>query len=248
MRKNIPDNYIDLTVTSPPYDDLRNYNGFIFDYQSMLKELYRVTKQGSVVVWVVGDKTQNGSETLTSFQHALYAKSIGFNVHDTQIYYKNNPIPTAGNRYHQHFEYMFVFSKGKPKTFNPIMEECKYTGLANMKNRGKEGSLEYTKIERTKTKKVGNVFFYSIGGGITTKDKIAYSHPALFPDKLAEDQVTTWSNEGDIVFDPMCGSGTTCKMAWINKRNFIGVDISGEYINDICKPRLEQYDWNKAQI
>ncbi len=248
MKENIPDNFVDLTVTSPPYDDLRNYNGFVFDYKLMLKELYRVTKQGGVVVWVVGDKTDKGSETLTSFQHALYAKNIGFNMHDTQIYYKNNPIPTAGNRYHQHFEYMFVFSKGKPKTFNPIMEECKYAGLANMKNRGKEGVLEYTKIERTKTKKVGNVFFYSIGGGITTKDKIAYSHPALFPDKLAEDQITTWSNEGDIVFDPMCGSGTTCKMAWLNKRNFIGIDISEEYINDICKPRLKMYGWDENNL
>jgi site-specific DNA-methyltransferase (adenine-specific) len=117
-----------------------------------------------------------------------------------------------------------------------------------MKNRGKEGVLEYTKIERTKTKKVGNVFFYSIGGGITTKDKIAYSHPALFPDKLAEDQITTWSNEGDIVFDPMCGSGTTCKMAYLNKRNFIGIDISEEYINNICKPRLKQYGWKENTI
>jgi len=247
MRYNIPDNYIDLTITSPPYDDLRKYNGFIFDYQSMFKELYRVTKDGGIVVWVVGDKTENGSETLTSFKHALYAKEIGFNVHDTQIYYKNNPIPTTGNRYHQHFEYMFVFSKNKPRVFNPIKEDCKYSGLANMKNRGKDGSLNYTKIERTKDKKVGNVFFYSIGGGITTKDKIAYSHPALFPDKLAEDQIITWSNKEDIIFDPMCGSGTTCKMAWLNKRNFIGIDISEEYINDICIPRLNIYGWQQKQ-
>ena len=243
MKNNIKDSCVDMTITSPPYDDLRNYNGFIFDYKAMLDELYRVTKIGGVVVWIVGDKTENGSETLTSFKHALYAKEIGFNVHDTQIYYKNNPIPTTGKRYHQHFEYMFIFSKGKPSTFNPIMEECKYGGIANMKNRGKDGSLEYTKIERTKEKKVGNVFFYSVGGGITTKDKIAYKHPALFPDKLAEDQIKTWSNIGDLIFDPMCGSGTSCKMAYLNDRNFIGVDISEEYINDICIPRLKDYGW-----
>ena len=240
----MPNNFVDLTVTSPPYDDLRNYNGFTFDYKAMLDELYRVTKDGGVVVWVVGDKTDKGSETGTSFKQALYAKEIGFNINDTQIYYKNNPIPTAGKRYHQHFEYMFVFSKGTPNVFNPIMEDCKYIGVANMKNRGKEGLLEYNKIERTKTKKVGNVFFYSIGGGITTKDKVAYNHPAIFPDKLAEDQILTWSNEGDIIFDPMCGSGTTCKMAYLNNRKFIGVDMSEEYINDICIPRLKDYGWN----
>lgn len=245
MRENIPNNYIDLTVTSPPYDDLRNYNGFVFHYKTMLEQLYRITKIGGVVVWVVGDKTDKGSETLTSFKQALYAKEIGFNVHDTQIYYKNNPIPTGGNRYHQHFEYMFVFSKGKPKTFNPIMEECKYKGIANMKNRGKDGSLEYTKIERTKEKKVGNVFCYSVGGGITTKDKIAYKHPAQFPEKLAEDQITTWSNEEDIVFDPMCGSGTTCKQSFLHNRNFIGIDMSEEYIKDICKVRMKEYGWEE---
>ena len=138
---------------------------------------------------------------------------------------------------------MFVFSKGKPKTFNPIKEDCKYSGLANMKNRGKDGELNYFKVKRTKEKKVGNVFFYSIGGGITTKDKIAYKHLALFPDRLAEDQISTWSNEGDIVFDPMCGSGTTCKMAYLNNRNFIGVDMSEDYINNICIPRLKEYGY-----
>lgn len=243
MRDNLPDQFIDLTITSPPYDNLRTYKGFEFDYETMLKELYRVTKDGGVVVWVVNDATVKGSETGTSFKQALCAKKIGFNLHDTQIYYKNNPIPTTGKRYHQHFEYMFVFSKKSPNTFNPIMEDCKYQGVANMKNRGQEGKLEYVKIKRTKTKKIGNVFKYSIGGGITTNDTIAYNHPAIFPDKLVEDQLRTWSNEGDIVFDPMCGSGTTCKMAWLNNRNFIGVDISEEYINNICIPRLQEYGW-----
>ena len=246
MQENIPDGSIDLTITSPPYDDLRKYKGFTFNYESMLSELYRVTKIGGVIVWIVGDKTEKGSETLTSFKHALYAKEIGFNIHDTMIYAKNNPIPTGGNRYHQCFEYMFILSKGNPSTFNPIMEECKYTGIANMKNRGEDGSLIYRKIERTKTKKIGNIFSYSIGGGITTKDKVAFKHPAIFPEQLALDNIMSWSNEGDIIFDPMCGSGTTCKMAYLNNRNFIGVDMSEEYINDICIPRLEQCGWKDS--
>ena len=233
----MPDGFIDLTVTSPPYGNLRTYNGYSFNFEETAQQLFRITKQGGVVVWIVSDSTIDGSETGTSFKQALYFKEIGFNIHDTQIYYKNNPIPTAGNRYHQHFEYMFVFSKDKPKTSNPIMEECKYIGLANMKNRGTKGSLDYKKIERTKTKKVGNVFFYSIGGGITTKDKIAFQHPAIFPEKLVQDQITTWSNDGDVILDPFMGSGTTAKMALVNKRNFIGSEISKEYC-DIAEQRL----------
>ena len=228
--KDVPDNTFDLTVTSPPYDDLRNYNGYSFDFENVAKELYRVTKEGGVVVWVVGDATVKGSETGTSFKQALYFIQCGFNLHDTMIYYKNNPMPTAGKRYHQHFEYMFAFSKGQPNTFNPITENCKYKGLANMKNRGQNGELNYKKVERTTEKKVGNVFFYSIGGGISTKDIIAYNHPAIFPEQLANDHILSWSNEGDLVFDPFMGSGTTGKMAILNNRQFVGVDCSEEYV------------------
>lgn len=241
MRKNIPDSTIKLTVTSPPYDGLRNYEGYSFNYKTMLRELFRVTEEGGIVVWVVGDATVNGSETGTSFKHALYAKEIGFNLHDTMIYYKNNPLPTAGDRYHQHFEYMFVLSKGSPKTFNPIEEPTKYKGIANMKNRGAEGELSYRKIERSEVKKVGNVFKYSVGGGISTKDKEAFGHPAIFPEKLVEDHILTWSDEGDLVFDPMCGSGTTCKMAKLNNRTFIGIDTSQKYI-EIAKNRVDNLE------
>lgn len=235
---------VDLTVTSPPYDDLRNYNNSLvwnFDiFKQVANKLYSITKDGGVVVWVVNDKTKNGSETGTSFKQALYFKEIGFNLHDTMIYYKNNPIPTNGNRYHQHFEYMFVLSKGKPYVFNPIMEECKYKGIANMKNRGKEGELKYKKINRTKKKKIGNVFFYNVGGGISTKDKIAFKHPAIFPEKLAEDNIISWSNEGDIVLDCFMGSGTTGKMALLNNRKFIGIEKVEEYF-EISKQRIEKY-------
>ena len=235
---------VDLTVTSPPYDDIRNYNGTLeWDFNTFKKvadRLYKVTKDGGIVVWVVGDKTKNGEETGTSFKQALYFKEIGFKLHDTMIYYKNNPMPTTGKRYHQHFEYMFVLSKGKVSTFNPIMEECKYKGIANMKNRGEDGSIEYTKKQRTETKKVGNVFSYSVGGGISTKDKNAFKHPAIFPEKLAEDQILSWSNEEDIVLDPFMGSGTTGKMAILNNRKFIGIEKVKEYF-EISKERIESY-------
>ena len=233
----MPDCYVDFVITSPPYDDIRNYNGYHFEFEKIAKELFRVTKKGGVIVWVVADATINGSETGTSFRQALYFKDIGFNLHDTMIYYKNNPMPQAGKRYHQHFEYMFVFSKGNPKTFNPITETTKYHGLANMKNRGQKGSLDYEKVERTTEKKIGNVFCYSIGGGISTKDKIAYQHPAIFPEKLVADQINTWTNENDLIYDPFMGSGTVAKMAQILGRNWMGSEISSEYVK-IAEERL----------
>lgn len=239
--KHMEDGSIDMVLTSPPYDNLRNYKGYSFDFEAIAKELYRIVKDGGVVIWVVGDSTVGGSETLTSFKQALYFKEVGFNVNDTMIYCKNNPMPTMGPRYHQSFEYIFCLSKGTPKTFNPIKVPTIYHGDANMKNRGKDGSLEYVKRKRTTEKKLGNVFTYSIGGGISTKDKIAYKHPAIFPEKLAEDQIITWSNEGDVIYDPFMGSGTTAKMAILKGRKCIGSEISSEYC-DIIKERLKEYD------
>lgn len=237
------DNFVDLTVTSPPYDDLRNYNGYIFDYKIMAKELYRVTKPGGVVVWVVGDRTINGSETGTSFKQALYFKEIGFNLHDTMIYAKKNPTPMKANRYQQCFEYMFVFSKGKPKTFNPIMTEKKYLENRKIKyyNKDKNGKQISRAYKSTSNMKViYNIWSYTVGLNNSTKDKIAFKHPAVFPEKLAEDHILSWTNEGDIVFDPMCGSGTTCKMAMLNNRKYVGIDISQEYVN-IANERLRDY-------
>ena len=240
---NMPDNYIDFVITSPPYDDIRNYNGYQFEFEKIAQELFRVLKTGGVIIWVVADATINGSETGTSFRQALYFKEIGFRLHDTMIYYKNNPMPQTGNRYHQHFEYMFAFSKGNPKTFNPITEPTKFHGLANMKNRGQEGSLNYKKVERTKEKKFGNVFSYSIGGGISTKDKVAFKHPAIFPEKLVADQINTWTNENELVYDPFIGSGTTAKIAHILKRKWIGSEISKEYV-EIAEQRLKEHTVN----
>lgn len=250
MKANMPDNFVDLTITSPPYDNLRNYKGFTFDYKAMLNELYRVTKDGGVVVWVVGDKTEKGSETLTSYKQALYAKEIGFNVHDTMIYEKQNPQPQVKTkRYTQSFEYMFVFSKKAPNKCNYIMEKCKDAGrILNNTNRLENGETigfisNGKKVNKTKIKK--NIWVYDAGYNRTTKDKIAFKHPAIFPDQLAEDHIISWSNKGDIIFDPMCGSGTVAKMAYLNNRNFICVDMSEEYINDICIPRLKEYGWKE---
>ena len=241
VMRQMPDNCIDLTVTSPPYDNLRTYNGFYFNFEEVAKELYRITKDGGVVVWVVNDATINGSETGTSFRQALYFKEIGFNLHDTMIYKSEKP-PLTHNRYEQKFEYMFVFSKGKPKTFNPIMIDCKYAGsnpMGTFRHTGKETQKAHKQSKVNEFKIKGNVWEYATGFQKTTKDKIAYQHPAIFPEQLANDHIISWSNPGDLVFDPFVGSGTTAKMALLNGRNFIGIDISDEYC-EIARQRLEQ--------
>lgn len=236
-----PDGVLDLTVTSPPYDDIRNYKGYSFDFEPIAQELFRVTKPGGVVIWNVADATVEGSETGTSMRQALYFMQCGFRLHDTMIYLKKNPMPASVNskRYHQSWEYIFVFAKGAPKSFNPIMVKAKFGHLeANMKHRGRDGELEYKKTKRNEFTKVRNVFEYSVGGGHSTKDKIAHGHPAIMPEKLAEDMISTWSQPGDLVFDPFMGSGTTLKMAMLSRRRAVGTEMSAEYC-ELARQRLE---------
>jgi DNA modification methylase len=237
----LEDNSIDLTVTSPPYDNLRTYKGFSWDFEGIAKELYRVTKQGGVVVWIVGDATINGSETGTSFKQALFFKDCGFNLHDTMIYIKNGGINSGSlNAYQQKFEYMFVLSKGKPKTINLIKDRPnKYVEDRIKRKKMKDGTY---KEQHFKTEPFGtryNYWIYDTGNGKSTKDKIAFKHPAIFPEKLAEDHIISWSNEGDTVLDCFMGSGTTAKMALLNNRNYIGFEISKEYC-DIANKRIEE--------
>lgn len=235
---NMDEGVIDLTVTSPPYDNLRDYKGYSFDFENIAKQLYRVTKPGGIVVWVVGDKI-NGGRTLTSFRQAIFFQDIGFQMHDVMIYQKKNTPFMRSNAYTNCYEFMFVLSKGKPNTFNPLMTKTVRHGkemlVYNKKSDGvNKKVLKELKKEKTRT----NIWAYAVGYGGTTTDKIAFKHPAVFPEKLAEEHILSWTNPEDLVFDPMCGSGTTGKMALIHRRRFIGVDISQEYI-DIAKKRLE---------
>jgi len=252
VMKSWPEECIDLTVTSPPYDDLRDYRGYTFDFESIARELYRVTKPGGVVVWVVGDATINGSETGTSFRQALYFKDVcGFNLHDTMIYKKKASRFPDTNRYYQVFEYMFVFSKGRPKTVN-LIRDRRNLGFGNAiceHARQKDGTLKKRKGKIIS--KLGvrfNIWEYPTGGGISARDEIAFQHPAIFPEQLAADHIISWSNPGDIVLDPMCGSGTTCKMALKLGRRFMGIDIAEEYC-EIARKRVEaEKERQKFQI
>jgi len=239
LMKQLPENFIDLTVTSPPYDSLRTYNGFKFDFEAIAKALFRVTKEGGVVVWVVGDRI-NGGHSLTSFKQALFFKEIGFSVHDVMIYKKKNTPFMRNNAYTKCFEYMFVLTKGKPKTFNPLKIPTVRSGKEMLPvNKGADGINNKVLKELKKEKNRTNIWDYAVGLGGTTRDRIAFKHPAVFPEKLAEDHIISWSNEGDLVFDPMAGSGTTLKMAKLNNRDYLGFEISEEYC-DIIKQRIAQ--------
>ena len=237
--KHIPNASIDLVVTSPPYDNLRKYGGigdeWNFDkFKGIAQELARILKDGGVIVWVVGDATIDGSETGTSFRQALYFKDeCGLNLYDTMIYRKANPIPQNHDRYEQCFEYMFVLSKGKAKTFNPIMVKAVCAGQPD--RAGRNTDLDANQCRKSRKGKVTadfkqheNIFEYPIGGGDT-------GHPAVYPEMLAREQVYSWSNPGDTVLDPFMGSGTTAVACIKEKRHFIGFELNKDYYDKACR-------------
>lgn len=244
--REIPHNSVDLTVTSPPYDSLRTYNGnneFWNEgvWKGVIKNLYLKTKPGGVVVWIVGDATVKGSETGTSFRQALFAMGCGFNLHDTMIYQKSNFSMPASTRYHQVFEYMFIWSKGKPNVFNPIRDRKNIYGGESTYGRNTVTMPDGSKKERPKKiiSEYGmrhNCWVVSTTG--QTGESKKYNHPAMFPISLAEDHIKSWSNEGDLVFDPFLGSGTTGVAAKNLGRDFIGIELDEEYFR-IAKERIE---------
>jgi len=246
--KRLEDNTIDLVITSPPYDAIRKYNGFAFDIDELTKQLFSKMSIGGIVVWVVNDQVINGSETGTSFKQALKFMEAGFKLHDTMIYQKNSstyPSSRKGNRYTQIFEYMFVFSKGKPRVSNLICDKAnKWAGHTNWGKNTKRIGKNEELVEVKKIKPVpdfsprNNIWTYNNGGGFASTDKIAYKHPAIFPEELVKDHLITWSNEGDLVYDPFMGSGTVAKVCILNNRRYLGSEISKEYI-EIAKERIE---------
>ena len=243
--RELPSECIDLTVTSPPYDNLRTYKGYSFDFNAVSNELFRITRRGGVLVWIVNDATIKGSETGTSFKQALHFKDLGFNLHDTMIWIKDGGGAIGSHKcYTQNFEYMFVLSKGIPKTINLIYDkENKSFGTTHGKVGRRKPNGEQKLEERKSARKFSkrNNWWYCIPGkNCSTKDNEAFKHPAIFPEQIVNDHIISWSNEGDIVFDPFVGSGTTAKMALLNNRHYIGFDISEEYC-EIARARVEKY-------
>jgi DNA modification methylase len=249
----MPDGFLDMVLTSPPYDDLRSYNGYQWDFEALVYELFRTLKPGGVVVWVVNDKTTDGDESGTSFKQALFFKSVGFKLWDTMIFAKKNCFPgDVGKRYKQMFEFMFVFVKGKePKTFNPIQVPTTFAGTtfnaARLERDGRNYLTERSGyITVAETKNAGNIFTYATGFAVGLKQDLgAFKHPAVFPEELARDQILSWSNEGDLVYDPFMGSGTTAKAAHLLNRRWIGSEISAEYV-ELANKRLKPYLMQEA--
>jgi site-specific DNA-methyltransferase (adenine-specific) len=244
MEQQVSTDSIDLTVTSPPYDNLRKYQGFSFDFPKVAAGLWRVTKPGGVVVWVVGDETVEGSETGTSFRQALGFMDVGFKLFDTMIYEKTGTSFASKGRYTNIFEYMFVLSKGTPKSFHPICDVPKLWegSWGKTTRRQRDGSLKETKSENCGKARSGraigneygfkqrtNIWRIINGKKFAQSDELAYQHPATFPEALARDHILTWSNPGELVLDPFCGSGTTLKMSKLHGRHFIGIDVSEDY-------------------
>ena len=274
MATHIPDKSIDLTITSPPYDNvdyvtlptnhypygikrlmvqkkgrLRNYTGYTWDFVSVAEQLWRVTKPGGVVVWVVADATIKGSETGSSARQMLFFKEVGFRLHDT-MYYQTHKPPLSHNRYEQEIEYMFVFSKGKPKTNNLIRVPSKYFGIDNRRNGFYTHNGGYAEDKRVRdgkrrtppkpTKIKGHLWFYPTGKG-HSGDDFAFQHPASFPEQLAHDHLVSWLDKGDsdvVVLDPFGGSGTVAKMATSLGFKVVSIDCSSKY-TELTRQRIE---------
>jgi len=239
LLSELPDGCIDLTVTSPPYDSLRKYNGYTFDFQTIARELYRVTNPGGVVVWIVNDATVNGSETGSSFKQALFFMDIGFNLHDTMIWCKDGGGSVGSNYcYAQNTEYMFVLSRGRPNAINLIRDHENISVGSIKIGHGRRRSDGSIRDENNKMR-ICPQFSKRNNWWVVGRQRSYGGHPAAFPERLANDHILTWSNEGDIVLDPFCGSGTTAKMALLNGRHYIGFDISQEYV-DLANTRIEE--------
>jgi site-specific DNA-methyltransferase (adenine-specific) len=242
---NMSDNFIDCTITSPPYDNLREYNGYSFDFENVVKELYRITKNGGVVIWIMTDATVNGSKTGTSFKQALFFKDVGFNIHDVMIWSKDTFSFPDNTRYRNTFEYMFVFSKGKPKTINLISD--KKNRWANTKVHGTSRNTDGSLIVKSNHNKTNVAEFgvrFNIWDNPTEKNSDIFKHPAMFPERLIHDHIISWTNENDLIYDCFMGSGTTGKVALYSKRNFIGSEISEEYCM-IANKRINDF---KSQL
>ena len=245
VMSGFPADCIDLTVTSPPYDNLRTYGGHSWDFEGVAQQLWRITKPGGVVVWVVADATVNGSETGTSWAQADRFKTIGFNLWDTMIWHKPNPAPGDGKfRYHQAWEYMFVLSKGEPAACNIIRDvPSTMAGRVETKSydRRRDESADTTNRKPFTRPELGyRLNIWTIAKSPAAEDRVAKNgHPAIFPESLARDHILSWSNEGDVVLDPFNGSGTTTKMARAMGRRWLGIEVNPDYC-EIARKRMRQ--------
>jgi DNA modification methylase len=240
--KRFPDDCIDLVVTSPPYDNLRVYGGHTWNFEGVARELTRVLKPGGVIVWVVADATINGSETLTSMRQAIFLHDqCGMNVHDTMIWEKSSfsAVGSLAVRYAPSWEYMFIISKGNPKTFNPIKDKPNINAGVPLAGTKRQADGSMMPISASGKGKIISDLGQRKNIWKINEEKTQNSlHPAVFPEQIAADHILSWSNPGDIVLDPFSGSGTTCVAAKALSRHWIGIEINEEY-NQMARRRIE---------
>ena len=250
LMQELDDESIDLVVTSPPYDNLRTYGGYNFDFEKTANQLYRVIKDGGTIVWIVNDETIDGDESGTSFRQALCFKEIGFKLNDTMIWNKGGftAVGALPYRYGQVFEYMFILTKGYAKTFNPIKDRPnkQYGRKQHGTIRQRDGTTKQMSSNGRNITPFGQRFnIWNIYPENSSKNRT--SHPAQFSEELVHDHIISWSNEGDLVLDPFVGSGTTLKVCRLTNRNGIGFEINPEYepiIRERCMadtPPLQSY-------
>ena len=241
MKRYLPDESIDLTVTSPPYDNLRTYeNTLDWNFEDVAAQLWRVTKVGGVVVWIVNDAVIKGSETGTSFRQALHFKDLGFRLHDTMIMKKSGVNFNHGIRYTPTFEFMFIFSKSRPLKIHLIRDKKNAYGKKYSGGKRKHWENATPECQIYEIGIRNNIWNVPVGFGHMSNDPIAHEHPAIFPESLARDHIISWSNEGDIVLDPFMGSGTTAVAALSVNRKYIGFEKVPKYI-EIAETRIQRY-------
>ncbi len=242
--KSIPDNSIDLVVTSPPYDGIRKYNGFSFNLHSTGKELFRVLKDGGIIAMVIQDQTKNFGKSLTSFKTIIdWCENVGFKLFETIIYKKHGAEGAWWTkRFRVDHEYIPIFLKGeRPAYFNkePLKIPSKHggktmTGCATRLTNGK--TLKSKRVFINPMKCRGTLWDYTTCGDGT---RLKHQHPATFPDKIPVDFIRCFCPKNGIVLDPFIGSGTTALAAIQLNRNYIGIDISKEYC-ELAKKRIRE--------
>ena len=241
--KGLPSEIIPLTVTSPPYDDLRTYDGLAeWDFMNVARELYRITMPGGVVVWVVQEQIINGSESGESSRQRLAFANIGFRLHHTMVMARTSGYQFSHARYGRPLEDAFILSKGPPRYFCSIRDQKnKSAGQSrNKTNRNPDGSFDRAGRWTTNPYGVrGPIWLYHTGKHHTAKEDYAFDHPALMPEQMAEDHIVSWSKVGDLIFDPFAGAGTTLKMAMLNHRRFLGFEINPKYVK-LARRRLKK--------
>lgn len=231
----LPPASVPLTVTSPPYDDLRDYGAHTWDFEKFMlvaSQLWRVTMPGGALCWVVGDQIRDGGQTGSSFRQALYLKGLGFRLHNTLVIEKQLARGISKVRYGVAPEFVFVFSKGRPRSINLIRDKANKFGgqLMRFSTRGRDGTTSDTEKALIRPFGVrGNVWRYTTGSRVTAKERYAFQHPALMPEKLAKDLIVSWSKPGDLVLDPFGGAGTTAKMALLNHRRYLSIEAHAPY-------------------